>query len=330
MPSLRRLAFGSALILSLVLPSSWAQQVGNIVGELHVIRTDLPGVPIMVNLVLRGAVITTVYADNQGKFGFYSLSGNPYHIVINDERFYPVDQQVKLDPSVVSVQMVQISLTPRAAPAPADTLNKQKGNNPYIVDLEQYRRKYPKKAVKEFDKGLAADRENKPDEAIRHYEKALEIAPDFYPAHNNLGSAYLAKSDFAAAQSQFETAIKLNQSDSEAYLNLANVQLQTRNYEPALKNAEEGLRRNPNSAFGKFVMGSIFERLARFAEAERTLREAVQIDPTMSRVRLELVNLYLAAKRKPDAIAELRDFIKTFPEDPMAPKAREVLLKLEK
>jgi tetratricopeptide (TPR) repeat protein len=295
-----------------------------------VIRTDLPGTPIQVDLVLRGATITTAYASNQGKFGFYSLSGNPYHIVINDERFYPVDQQVLLDPSVSSIKMVQISLTPRTPTAPTDTLAKQKGNNPYIVDLEQYRRNFPKKAVKEFDRGLKADAANKHEEAIRHYQEALRIAPDFYPAHNNLGSDYLAMADFPSAQAQFESAIKLNQSDAEAYLNLANVQLQTKSYESALNNVKEGLRKNPNSALGKFLLGSIYERMSRFQEAERALREAVNIDPTMSRVRLELVNLYLAQKRKPDAVAELKDFVKAFPDDPMTPKARQVLEKLQK
>lgn len=311
-------------------PFSAAQQVGNIVGELHVIRMDFPSTPILIDLQLRGATITSAYTDGQGKFGFYSLSANPYHILITDERFYPVDQIVRLDPSVTSVQMVQINLTPRTSPAPRDTLTQQKGNNPYIVDLDQYRRNFPKKAVKEFDKGLKADRGNKFDEAILHYQEALKIAPDFYPAHNNLGSDYLAKSDFPSAQAQFESAIKLNQSDPEAYLNLANVQLQTKNYDAALKNVEEGLRKNPNSALGKFLLGSIYERMARFNEAERALREAINIDPTMSRVRLELVNLYLAEKRKPEAEAELRDFVKTFPDDPMTPKARQVLEKLQK
>ena len=328
MKTLGKVAF--VLILSAGVAPCWAQIVGNIVGELHVIRTDLPDTPIQVNLVLRGATITTAYASDQGKFGFYSLSGNPYHIVINDERFYPVDQQVLLDPSITAVQMVQINLTPKEPKAPSDSLTKQKGNNPYIVDLEQYRRNFPKKAVKEFDKGLKADKSNKRDEAILHYQEALKIAPDFYPAHNNLGSDYLAKSDFPSAQAQFESAMKLNQSDPEAYLNLANVQLQTKNYESALNNVEEGLRKNPNSALGKFLLGSIYERMSRFTEAERALREAMNIDPTMSRVRLELVNLYLAQKRKPEAEAELRDFVKTFPDDPMVPRAKQVLEKLQK
>lgn len=310
--------------------ASSAQQVGNIVGELHIIRMDFPSTPILIDLQLRGATITSAYTDGQGKFGFYSLSANPYHILITDERFYPVDQIVRLDPSVTSVQMVQINLTPRTAPAPRDTLTQQKGSNPYIVNPEEYRRQFSKKAVKEFDKGLAADNSGRRDEAIKHYEDALKIAPDFYPAHNNLGSAYLAKGDFPSAQAQFESAIKLNQSDPEAYLNLANVQLQTKSYDAALNNVEEGLRKNPNSALGKFLLGSIYERLSRFQEAERALREAVNIDPAMSRIRLELVNLYLAQKRKPDALAELKDFVKTFPDDPMTPKARQVLEKLEK
>jgi len=70
---------------------------------------------------------------------------------------------------------------------------------------------------------VEADRNQKRDEAIRHYEKSIFLAPDFYPAHNNLGSAYLSRADFKSAQAHFEEAIKLNQSDAEAHLNLANV-----------------------------------------------------------------------------------------------------------
>lgn len=319
-----------ALLVLIASLSLWAQQVGNITGELHVIRTDLPGSPIMVELQLRGATIASAYADDQGKFGFYSLTSNPYHIVINDERFYPVDHTVMLDLSVTAFQMVQIILTPREATAPKDTLSAQQGGNRYLVDLEQYRRQFPKKAVNEFDKGVKADQQGKRDDAIRHYEKAIGLAPGFYPAHNNLGSDYLAKSDIKAAQGQFEQAIKLNQSDSEAHLNLANLLLMTKDYEGALNNVQEGLKRQPNSPLGHFLLGSICERTGKFLEAERALRQALDLDPSMSRVRLELVNLYLAEQKKAEASAELRAFLKDSPEDPLARKAKELLDRLEK
>jgi tetratricopeptide (TPR) repeat protein len=300
---------------------------GRIVGEVHINGADFSG-PVMVELDLHGAPITSVYTDEQGKFGFPSLSSNLYHVIIRDERFYPIDERVLLDLSISATQMVQLHLT-RRQEAKQDSLARQSGSNPDIVDLKEYRRHFPKAALKEFDKGVRADREGKRDEAIQHYEKALSLAPEFYPAHNNLGSDYLSRSDFKSAQAHFQEAIKLNKSDAEAHLNLGNVFLMTKDYPEALKNVEEGLKREPNSALGKFLLGSIYERMEKFPEAEQTLKEALNLDPKMSRVRLELVNLYLVQKKTFEARTELKAFLRDSPNDPFAPKAKEVLEKLE-
>jgi len=257
------------------------------------------------------------------------LGSNPYHVVIHDEHFNPVDQLVVLDTSISSMSMAQVNLTPREPVKSEPLSDRGQGSNPYLIDPSEYRRHFPRNAIKEFDKGVDADKHQRRDEAINHYQKSISLAPDFYPAHNNLGSAYLSKSDFTSAQAQFEEAIKLNQSDAEAHLNLANVLLTGKRYEDALKNVEEGLRRNPNSAFGQFLLGSISERMRKLPEAEHALREALKLDPGMSRVRLELVNVYLLQQKKSQACAELKAFLNDSPKDPLAPKAKEVLGKLE-
>lgn len=297
-------------------------------GEVHVDRADFSS-PVLVELALHGSPISSVYTDAQGKFGFASLTSNLYHVIVRDERYYPVDERVVLDLSVSATQLVQLRLTPRQEIKKESLPNRSSGSNPAMVDPEEYRRHFPKAALKEFDKGVRSDREGKRDDAIQHYENALRLAPEFYPAHNNLGSAYLGKSDFKSAQAHFEEAIKLNKSDAEAHLNLANVFLMTTNYQEAQKNVEEGLKREPNSALGKFLLGSIYERMGKFPEAESALREALQLDPKMSRVRLELVNLYLVQEKRSEATTELRAFLKDSPDDPLAPKAKEVLVKLE-
>lgn len=320
--------FVSLLIPPLILQ---AQQsgVGSIIGELHVGKGDFSS-RVFVELQLRGATIASSYSDDQGKFGFYGLGSNPYHVVIHDEHFESVDQLVVLDTSISSMSMAQINLTLREGVKREELSNRQAGSNPYLIEPSEYRRHFPKSAVKEFDKGVSADKHQRRDEAISHYQKAIAIAPDFYPAHNNLGSDYVSKSDFKSAQPQFEEAIKLNQSDAEAYLNLANVLLMSKSYKDALKNVEEGLRRSPSSAFGHYVLGSIYERMRRLPDAESALREALKLDPGMHRIHLELVNVYLAQNKKFEAKAELRAFLKDSPEDPFAPKATEMLVRLEK
>jgi len=306
--------------------SLWAQ--GQIIGEVHVNRGELPG-PVLVELQFRGAPVTSVYTDTQGKFGFGPLDSNMYHVVIRDERFYPVDEQAFLDVSISATLMVQIHLTMKPSEGKDGPVGRSPGSNPNLVDAKDYRRNVPKAALKEFDKGVEADRKGDTQEAIRHYQKSLGIASDFYPAHNNLGSVYSRMANFPAARDQFEEAVKLNGSDAEARLNLANVFLITRDYPAAMNNVQEGLRRAPQSPFGYFLLGSIYKQTGKLPEAEHALRQALDLDPAMSRVRLELVNIYLTQGKKSEASQELRAFLEQSPEDPLAPKARDLLKKLE-
>jgi tetratricopeptide (TPR) repeat protein len=329
MACVRRTLVLTCLCLLVYLPSLSAQQYGSIVGEVHVNKGEFPG-RLQVELQLHGSPISTVYTDEEGKFGFSPLGNNQYHIIIRDEHFYPVDERVVLDLSISSTQMVQLHLTRREEAAKKDSpLQRGSGSNPYMVDLAEYRRQFPKKTVKEFQKGVNADAKGKREEAIAHYEKAISLSPDFYPAHNNLGSAELARSNFPAARREFEQVVKLNQSDAAAYFNLANVCMVTNQLPDARHFLEEGIRRQPESGFGKFLLGSLDLREGNIKEAESALRQAIQLSPTMTQARLQLVNLFLQDNRKQDAIAQLRDFISTFPADPFASRAAQLLQKLD-
>jgi Flp pilus assembly protein TadD len=331
MPCARRNRILACVVFLLILtPVLRAQQggVGNIVGELHLSRGDLGG-SIFVELQLRGATLASAYSDGEGKFGFYSLGSNPYHVVIHDERFYPVDQLVTLDTSISIVSMAQIILTPREPVKKEPLPDREPGSNPNLVDPEEYRRQFPKNAVKEFDKGVGADKDQKRDDAIRHYERSIALAPDFYPAHNNLGSDYLSKADFAGAEKEFKEVLRVNQNDSQAYFNLGHVLMLTKRFAEAEKALQQGLQKQPDSAFGHFLLGFLYSRTGRGSEAERNLNDAIQLDPAMSQAYLQLVNLYLQQQRSNDAAAELRTFLKLFPNDGFAPKAKGVLERLE-
>jgi len=316
--------------LAASVPSLLAQQqLGRIIGQVLLSKGDFPQNPVMVELRFRGSAISSVYTDDQGRFGFYSLEGNIYHVVINESDFYPIDEMANVNPLVSPTTMLQIRLEFKK-PVKQDPLAKRVGGgNPYIVDPADYNRQFPKKAVKEFEQAVEADRQRKPDEAIRHYEKALQFAPNFYQAHNNLGSDYLSKSDFSAARKQFEQAIQLNQSDAAAYFNLSNICILTSELPVARRYLDEGMRRQPDSALGHFLEGTLNIKLGKLSQAEGPLRQAIQLDPLMAQPRLQLVNLLLQQGRKGDAVAQLHDFVSAFPESPFSAHAKELLKRLQ-
>ncbi len=303
--------------------------LGRIVGQLRVTKGDFPPHQILVELQLHGSALNSVYADDQGRFGFYNLEANPYHVVIDDPAFRPVDELANVNPIVSSFNMVQISLEPRDEVKRAPASNRTGGSNPYLVDPADYNRRFPKNAVKEFDRGVRADREGKRDEAIDHYQKAVKIAPAFYMAHNNLGSDYLSKSDFAGARNEFLQASQLNQSDGAAYFNLSNVCILAGELPQAQLYLDQGMQRQPESALGQFLQGTLDIRLGKLPQAEGALRQAIQLDPMMAQARLQLVNLLLQQGRKDDAVAQLHDFVGAFPESPFSGKAKDLLKRLQ-
>jgi len=321
------------LFLAAPLQSVLAQnqgQLGKIIGQIRISQGDFPPHQIMVELRLHGAPMESSYADGQGRFGFYNLVANAYHVVINDDDYAPVDELANVNPIVSQMVMLQVFLRPREEKKKNDpAAGRANGTNPFLIDPSDYNKRFSKNAVKEYERGVDAERKGKHDEAIVHYQAALKIAPDYYPAHNNLGSIYLSKSDFSSAEAQFQEAVRLDQNEGQAYFNLGNVFMLTGRYPESESALEMGLKRRPDSGFGHFLLGCLFGRTAKPAEAEKSLREALRLDPTMSQAYLQLVNLYMQQGKKSDAIGELEAYLKTFPDTPFSPRARDLLKRLK-
>jgi tetratricopeptide (TPR) repeat protein len=308
----------------------WAQgqKTASIVGQLR-IRGLQPNARIEVKLEARFAVAGITYSDMEGKFAFIDLPPNLYHVVVNDEEYEPV--RVEAIISSISAQnvLVQIELRPKSKGNATTTAeNGPSGGNRNLVDKDALGKEFPKDAVNAFEKGVKLSNEGKADEAIKKFEEAIAIAPSFYQAKNNLGSVLLTKGDYSGAKQQFEAVTKIQQADAAAYFNLGNVYLLTNHANESYWALQEGLKREPGSPKGRFLLGALYSRTGRYAEAEKQLSDVLQMEPTMSQVHLELANLYIRQRNEPMAIMELTTFLSRFPEDPMAPKAKDVLIRM--
>jgi tetratricopeptide (TPR) repeat protein len=304
------------------------QNTGNIIGRVHLDRGSIPPGRVEVLLQVHGATITSTYTDDEGNFAFYDLPSNLYHVVVQGERYRTSDNPIALRPDVQRNHYLTVIISPLPADSAKPSDASVPGSNPGMVDPAAMMQSFPKEARKEFDKGSKLQKQGKAEEAIKHYEKALDIAPNLYFARNNLGSLYLRKRDFKAAEAEFHKVIEANQADAAAYFNLGNVCLLTRRYDQAINWLQEGLRRQPQSALGHFLLGSTYTATGRAEEAEKSLQSALHLDPKLANARLALVNLYMAQSRKQHAIQELQQFLRDSPDSPLAPQAERVLKQL--
>src|SRR5258708_37241162 len=102
----------------------------------------------------------------------------------------------------------------------------------------------------------------------------------------------------------------------------------TGRYPESERALSSGLQRQPDSAFGSFLQGSLYGRTGKLSEAEKSLRASLQLDAKMWQAHLQLGNLYLPHNRRPEAISALQAFLKDFPSRSAAPKTNELLYQL--
>ena len=194
------------------------------------------------------------------------------------------------------------------------------------LDAGKQARNFSPKAMREFEKGNQNQKDRNFESAMSHYQKALRIEPDFYPALNNLGVLYERQKEHAHAETALLQSLQINADDAEAYINLGHVLYEEGKYQPAIERLQEGLKRSPQSPMGHFFLGSAYLKLGDLDTAEADLKRACAVDPTgMPSAHLQLANLYLKRHEMAAASTELQAYLRANPSDPQAPAIRKLL-----
>ena len=90
-----------------------------------------------------------------------------------------------------------------------------------------------------FDLALAQENSDKPADAIKTYDKLLAIDEKFVDAWHNRGRLKLAAKDYSGAISDFESALKIETINADAYNNIAIAYFKQKKYEDAWLNMQK-------------------------------------------------------------------------------------------
>ena len=135
-----------------------------------------------------------------------------------------------------------------ASPPPGDT-----------VQLSRLRHPIPRKAQREFERSQQDVQRGRLQSSIGHLQRAVEIAPDYLEAYNNLGAQYIALYDYERAIRHLQTALRLDSSSVPAKVNLSLALCLSKRCGEAEQIARNAVRIAPGLRKAHYVLGLILE-----------------------------------------------------------------------
>ncbi len=94
--------------------------------------------------------------------------------------------------------------------------------------------------------GIALARVGKFDEAIEHFNRAIQIDPGTANAYNNLGFTFIQQGKFDKAEPQLIKALQLDPNNAKIHYQFARILTKKNNFEKAVTHLKEALRLDPN------------------------------------------------------------------------------------
>ncbi|WP_453898135.1 tetratricopeptide repeat protein [Xanthocytophaga flava] len=115
--------------------------------------------------------------------------------------------------------------------------------------------------------------------ALDFLNKAIEKDPENVDALNARGVANLELKQYAAAQLDFDQAIKLNSNTYKPYYNRGRNQAAQQKWQPALEDFSKAVQMAPDTADIYFNRGVIYFQLNQFPEALQDFSKAILLNP---------------------------------------------------
>lgn len=151
------------------------------------------------------------------------------------------------------------------------------------------------------------------DEAISLLERVVEIRPDSYEAHHNLGVYLQEENRLEAAILHDERAVQINPLRPESHINLGIALKKAGRKEEAIARLQQALRLEPNLPLTLHHLGDALGSVGRGEEAIKHYEHALRIDPNYNVVRYNLGTTLAQLGRIPEAITQFEAVLQRDP-----------------
>ena len=191
-------------------------------------------------------------------------------------------------------------------------------NADYQSDLSIWQdtvHKAPCNARAHYNLGVALADRGQVEEAIAHYQRAVEIKPDDVLAHNNLGIALAGSADrFDEAIAQFQQVLEIKPDFAEAHCNLGNALAGRGQVEEAIACYRKALKIKPDFAEAHNNLGNALATQGQFDEAMEHYRQTLKIKPGYAEAHNNLGTVLAVRGRLAEAVQQYRQALEIKPD----------------
>jgi tetratricopeptide (TPR) repeat protein len=146
------------------------------------------------------------------------------------------------------------------------------------------------------------------------YQHAIEVVPDNYLAHGNLGMALAEDGQLEAAVAEFDRAVEINPGFAAAHNSLGALLAALGRPGGALFHLREAVRLDPESAMGRSNLGIALMHMGLTDEAAKEFREALRLDPEHTSALVNLGLILANRGQTAEAIVHLRAAVRLAPD----------------
>jgi tetratricopeptide (TPR) repeat protein len=269
---------------------------------------------------------STKLVDSGGRFHFPALEAGAYTVALFIPGRGEARKTIEIGPGTASpAGRVTLTLNvPDLEFVEGDAIRQQ-----HSISAKQL--SVPEKARREYESAQNDLARRDTEAAIKRLERAVELAPQFSAAWNNLGTIAYQTRHYARAEECFRKGIEADSDAFEPLVNLGGVLLNLNKIDEAWNYNLFAVLKRPNDALANSQMGMTYFEMGNALLAEKYLKAAQHADPAhFSHPQLFLAEIHLRNGNRSAAAEDMEDFLKHHPDWPQAAKMREKIEELRK
>ncbi|MBN1270674.1 MAG: tetratricopeptide repeat protein [Candidatus Aminicenantes bacterium] len=195
----------------------------------------------------------------------------------DDEKKWPIIVMMLNDPSPLVRASAAESLTDHLTPRTVEALLKATQDDYRLVRISTAASLagYP-------EERLGTQTGRNMDRVMAEFEESMQVRPDAYASHYNLGNFYMDRNDITRAIASFENAIRLQPNSVLPLVNASIAYARGGRSDRAEELLRRALLLEPENPVANLNLGLLLGEQGRIREAERVLRVALNSEPNLA------------------------------------------------